>query len=88
MSGAKLDTEAAALAALDGDEDGSFGHSGEGVHVGGHKAALCAAVLGVGFWFAVAVPPAPGNGHLQEGPSPGGVRGSTRLVVGVSRNGR
>src|ERR1022692_196213 len=36
VSGAKLDTEAAALAALDGDVDGTFGHSGEGVHADGH----------------------------------------------------
>lgn len=36
MSGAKLDAEAAALAALDGDVDGTFGHSGEGVHADGH----------------------------------------------------
>src|ERR1022692_1867180 len=36
VSGAKLDAEAAALAALDGDVDGTFGHSGEGVHADGH----------------------------------------------------
>jgi len=34
--GAKLDAEAAALAALDGDEDRSFGHSGVCVHASGH----------------------------------------------------
>jgi len=39
VSGAKLDAEATALAALDGDEDGTFGHSGEGVHVDGRGEA-------------------------------------------------
>jgi hypothetical protein len=35
--GAKLDAEAASLAAFDGDEDRTFGHSVEGVHADGHR---------------------------------------------------
>jgi hypothetical protein len=36
VRGAKFDAEATALAAFDGDVDGTFGHSGESVHADGH----------------------------------------------------